>query len=72
MTFNPYLVKFLFAEWSRTATQKTAKKSSVTRLTSLQSSKSNNSSGSSSYLVSDSSDQNNGIGRLSEESQLLD
>lgn len=50
------------SEWSRTATQKTAKKSSVTRITSLHSSKSNNSSGSSSYLVSESSDQMNGFG----------
>ncbi|XP_040907220.1 adhesion G-protein coupled receptor G2 isoform X2 [Toxotes jaculatrix] len=49
------------SEWSRTATQKTVKKSSVTRLTSLQSSKSNNSSSSSSFLVSDSSEQINGI-----------
>lgn len=51
------------SEWSRTATQKTAKKSSVTRLTSLHSSKSsesNNSSSSSSFLVSDSSEQING------------
>ncbi|XP_053296833.1 adhesion G-protein coupled receptor G6 isoform X2 [Pleuronectes platessa] len=40
-------------EWSRTATQKTTKKSSVTRLTSLQSSQSSqsNSSSSSSFLV---------------------
>ncbi|CAB1421267.1 unnamed protein product [Pleuronectes platessa] len=40
-------------EWSRTATQKTRKKSSVTRLTSLQSSQSSqsNSSSSSSFLV---------------------
>ncbi|XP_076606511.1 uncharacterized protein LOC143332675 isoform X2 [Chaetodon auriga] len=50
------------SEWSRTATQKTAKKSSVTRITSLQSSKSNNSSSSSSFLTSDSSEQINGIG----------
>nr|XP_046267471.1 adhesion G-protein coupled receptor G2 [Scatophagus argus]XP_046267472.1 adhesion G-protein coupled receptor G2 [Scatophagus argus] len=50
------------SEWSRTATQKTAKKSSVTRLTSLHSSKSNNSSSSSSFLVSESSEQINGIG----------
>ncbi|XP_070839579.1 adhesion G-protein coupled receptor G2-like [Chaetodon trifascialis] len=50
------------SEWSRTATQKTAKKSSVTRITSLQSSKSNNSSSSSSFLASDSSEQSNGIG----------
>uniref|UniRef100_A0AAV2J9N6 Adhesion G-protein coupled receptor G2 n=1 Tax=Knipowitschia caucasica TaxID=637954 RepID=A0AAV2J9N6_KNICA len=48
------------SEWSRTATQKTAKKSSM--ITSLQSSKSNNSSSSSSYLVSDSSDQMNSYG----------
>ncbi|XP_019108756.2 adhesion G-protein coupled receptor G2 isoform X2 [Larimichthys crocea] len=53
------------SEWSRTATQKTVKKSSVTRLTSLhssESSKSNNSSSSSSFLVSGSSEQINGIG----------
>lgn len=50
-------------EWSRTATQQTRKKSSVTRLTSLQSSESNNTSGSSSCLVSDSSDQSNGISK---------
>ncbi|XP_068571913.1 adhesion G-protein coupled receptor G2 [Cebidichthys violaceus] len=53
------------SEWSRTATQKTAKKSSETRITSLrssESSKSNNSSSSSSFLVSDSSEQINGIG----------
>ncbi|XP_029376060.1 adhesion G-protein coupled receptor G2-like isoform X2 [Echeneis naucrates] len=49
------------SEWSRTATQKTVKKASVTRLTSLHSSKSNNSS-SSTFLVSDSSEQINGIG----------
>lgn len=54
LTFDLHLI---FTEWSRTATQKTAKKSSVTRLTSLQSSKSNNSSSSSSYLVSDSTEQ---------------
>ncbi|KAM6911594.1 adhesion G-protein coupled receptor G2-like [Lycodopsis pacificus] len=51
------------SEWSRTATQKTAKKSSVTRITSLHSSQSNNSSSASSFLASDSSEQvNNGIG----------
>ncbi|KAM7374308.1 hypothetical protein PAMP_006974 [Pampus punctatissimus] len=53
------------SEWSRTATQKTAKKQSVTNLTSFQSSassQSNNSSNSSSFLVSDSSEQLNGIG----------
>ncbi|XP_056253567.1 mucin-2 isoform X3 [Seriola aureovittata] len=50
------------SEWSRTATQKTVKKSSVTRVTSLHSSKSNNSSSSTSFLVSDSSEQINGIG----------
>lgn len=50
-------------EWSRTATQQTRKKSSVTRLTSLQSSQSNNTSGSSSCLVSDASDQINGISK---------
>lgn len=58
------IVGILFTEWSRTATQKTTKKSSVTRLTSLQSSesaKSNNSSSSTSFLVSDASDQITGI-----------
>ncbi|XP_031725131.1 adhesion G-protein coupled receptor G2 [Anarrhichthys ocellatus] len=50
------------SEWSRTATQKTAKKSSVTRITSLHSSQSNNSSSSSSFLASDSSELINGIG----------
>ncbi|TWW74759.1 G-protein coupled receptor G6 [Takifugu flavidus] len=50
------------SEWSRTATQKTGKKSSVTRLTSLQSSQSNNTSSSTSCLVSESSDQNNSVG----------
>ncbi|XP_051257107.1 mucin-3A isoform X2 [Dicentrarchus labrax] len=52
------------SEWSRTATQKTVKKSSVTRVTSLHSSNSstsNNSSNSSTFLVSDSSELN-GIG----------
>ncbi|XP_040006723.1 adhesion G-protein coupled receptor G2 isoform X2 [Xiphias gladius] len=52
------------SEWSCTATQKTVKKSSVTRLTSLHSSKSsqsNNSSSSSTFLVGDSSEQINGI-----------
>ncbi|XP_041808826.1 adhesion G-protein coupled receptor G2 isoform X2 [Chelmon rostratus] len=48
------------SEWSRTATQKTAKKSSVTRITSLKSS--NNSSSSSSFLVSESSEHINGSG----------
>nr|XP_033493087.1 adhesion G-protein coupled receptor G2 [Epinephelus lanceolatus] len=53
------------SEWSRTATQKTVKKSSMTKLRSLNSSKSsqsNNSSSSTSFLVSDSSEQINGIG----------
>ncbi|XP_029303812.1 uncharacterized protein LOC115018749 [Cottoperca gobio] len=53
------------SEWSRTATQKIAKKSSETRVTSLhssQSSQSNNSSSSTSFLVSDSSELNNGVG----------
>ncbi|KAM9348895.1 adhesion G-protein coupled receptor G2 [Symphorus nematophorus] len=61
------------SEWSRTATQKTAKKSSVTRLTSLhssKSSKSNNSSSSSSFLVSDSSEQINGISSPFEDRQI--
>ncbi|XP_069396068.1 adhesion G-protein coupled receptor G2 isoform X2 [Paralichthys olivaceus] len=51
------------SEWSRTATQKNTKKSSVTRLTSLnssQSSQSNNSSSSSSFLAT--SEQTRGIG----------
>ncbi|XP_070700148.1 adhesion G-protein coupled receptor G2 [Pempheris klunzingeri] len=53
------------SEWSRTATQKTAKRLSVTRLTSLHSSnssKSNNSSSSSSFLVSDPPELIGGIG----------
>ncbi|KAG7217312.1 hypothetical protein INR49_027856, partial [Caranx melampygus] len=50
------------SDWSRTATQKTVKKSSVTRLTSLHSSNSNNLSSSTSFLVSDSSDHMNGFG----------
>ncbi|XP_077962857.1 uncharacterized protein LOC120822437 isoform X1 [Gasterosteus aculeatus] len=53
------------SEWSRTATQKTAKKrkSPGTRMPSLRSAtSSNNSSSSSSYLVSDSSELINGIG----------
>lgn len=60
-----FIVGILFTEWSRTATQKTMKKSSVTRLTSLQSSESakSNSSSSTSFLVSDTSDQNNGISK---------
>ncbi|KAM9788959.1 adhesion G-protein coupled receptor G2 [Neosynchiropus ocellatus] len=52
------------SEWSRTATQKTARRSSVTRGTSLPSSKMsqfNNSSSSSSFLVNDN-DSNGGIG----------
>ncbi|XP_010793360.1 G-protein coupled receptor 64 isoform X1 [Notothenia coriiceps] len=52
------------SEWSRTATQKTATKSSVNRVTSLNSSNSsqfNNSSSSSCFLVSDSSELTNGI-----------
>ncbi|KAF7670279.1 hypothetical protein LDENG_00299810 [Lucifuga dentata] len=54
------------SEWSRTATQKTVKKSSLMKLASAQSfkfSQSNNSSSSSSFLVSDSSEQLNGIGK---------
>ncbi|XP_030009686.1 adhesion G-protein coupled receptor G2 isoform X3 [Sphaeramia orbicularis] len=51
------------SEWSRTATQKTMKKSSTTRVTSLSnSSQSHNSSSSSSFLVTDSLEQINGIG----------
>ncbi|XP_047462140.1 adhesion G-protein coupled receptor G2 isoform X2 [Mugil cephalus] len=52
------------SEWSRTATQKTVKKGSLTKLTSLHSnsSRGNNSSSSSSFLVSESSNQMNGIG----------
>ncbi|CAJ1064014.1 adhesion G-protein coupled receptor G2 [Xyrichtys novacula] len=52
------------SDWSRTMTQKTMKKSSVTRLTSKRSSKlsqSKNSSGSSSSLVTDSTEHLNGI-----------
>uniref|UniRef100_A0A3B4TPC9 Adhesion G-protein coupled receptor G2 n=1 Tax=Seriola dumerili TaxID=41447 RepID=A0A3B4TPC9_SERDU len=58
------------SEWSRTATQKTVKKSSVTRVTSLHSSKSNNSSSSTSFLVSDSSEQINGIGSPFEDREI--
>lgn len=54
-------IQILFTEWSRTATQKTAKKSSVTRLTSLQSSESSNSNNSAAFLFSDASDQSNGL-----------
>lgn len=56
------------SEWSRTATQKTVKKSSLTQLTSLHSSKSsnsnnyNNSTTSSTFLVSESSEATHGIG----------
>ncbi|XP_045895829.1 serine-rich adhesin for platelets isoform X2 [Micropterus dolomieu] len=50
------------SEWSRTATQKTVKKSSETRQTPLHSENSNNSSSSSAFLVRDSSQQINGIG----------
>ncbi|KAM4546072.1 uncharacterized protein PAE49_018501 isoform 2-T2 [Odontesthes bonariensis] len=52
------------SEWSRTATQKTVKKGSLTKVTSLQSSnfsRGNNSSSSSSFLASESSEQINGI-----------
>ncbi|KAI9548381.1 hypothetical protein NQZ68_010603 [Dissostichus eleginoides] len=52
------------SEWSRTATQKTATKSSVNRVKSLHSSNSsqfNNSTSSSCFLVSDSSELTNGI-----------
>lgn len=62
----------LVTEWSRTATQQTKKKSSVTRITSFQSSQSNNTSGSSSWLVSDSSDQINGIGKWQTTPDLLE
>ncbi|XP_034406831.1 adhesion G-protein coupled receptor G2 isoform X2 [Cyclopterus lumpus] len=48
------------SEWSRTATQKNAKRSSESRLTSSNSTQSNNSS--SSFLASDSPEQINGIG----------
>lgn len=54
-------IQILFTEWSRTATQKTAKKSSVTRLTSLQSSESSNSNNSAAFLFSEASDQSNGL-----------
>ncbi|XP_068186481.1 adhesion G-protein coupled receptor G2 [Antennarius striatus] len=52
------------SEWSRTATQKTAKKSSVTKATSFHSinSNSNNSTSSSTFLVNGSTDQMNSIG----------
>ncbi|XP_035846784.1 adhesion G-protein coupled receptor G2 isoform X2 [Sander lucioperca] len=52
------------SEWSRTATQKTVKKSSVTRLRSHHSSNSSQSNNlsSSSFLANDSSEQINGIG----------
>uniref|UniRef100_A0AAX7TV79 Adhesion G-protein coupled receptor G2 n=1 Tax=Astatotilapia calliptera TaxID=8154 RepID=A0AAX7TV79_ASTCA len=51
------------SEWSRTATQKTAKKSSLTNNTSLHSSTSRgNNSSSSSFLNSDISEQSDGIG----------
>ncbi|XP_019219702.1 adhesion G-protein coupled receptor G2 isoform X1 [Oreochromis niloticus] len=51
------------SEWSRTATQKTAKKSSLTNNTSLHSSTSRgNNSSSSSFLNSDFSEQSDGIG----------
>lgn len=62
---SPLSCKISSTEWSRTATQKTVKKLSMTRITSLHSSKSsqsNNSSSSSSFLVSDSSELN-GIGK---------
>uniref|UniRef100_A0A8C2ZVZ9 Si:dkey-259j3.5 n=1 Tax=Cyclopterus lumpus TaxID=8103 RepID=A0A8C2ZVZ9_CYCLU len=49
------------SEWSRTATQKNAKRSSESRLTSSNSTQSNNSS--SSFLASDSPEQINGIGK---------
>lgn len=66
VSFHCYFVKCLFTDWSRTATQKTAKKLSATRLTPLNSTKSsqsNKSTSSTSYLVSDSSEQLNGIGK---------
>ncbi|XP_074528512.1 adhesion G-protein coupled receptor G2 [Halichoeres trimaculatus] len=49
------------SDWSRTATQKTMKKSSVTRLTPERTSKQSNNSSSSSFLVSDSSEHIDGI-----------
>ncbi|XP_008294812.1 G-protein coupled receptor 64 [Stegastes partitus] len=55
------------SEWSRTATQKTVKKSSLTKLTSLHSSNSsnsnnyNNSTSSSTFLVSESSEPSHGV-----------
>ncbi|XP_028277260.1 mucin-5AC [Parambassis ranga] len=62
------------SEWSRTATQKTVRKLSLTKLTSLQSSNSsrgNNSSSSSSFLVSDSSEQINGIGSPFDDAAII-
>ncbi|XP_076024685.1 adhesion G-protein coupled receptor G2 isoform X2 [Genypterus blacodes] len=50
------------SEWSRTATQKTAKKSSLSRPTMVQSFKSIHSNTSSSFLVNDSPEQLNGTG----------
>nr|XP_029133071.1 adhesion G-protein coupled receptor G2 [Labrus bergylta] len=49
------------SEWSHTATQKTMKKSSVTRLTPDRSSKLSQTNSSSSFLVPDPSEQLNGI-----------
>uniref|UniRef100_A0AAQ5Z8E1 Uncharacterized protein n=1 Tax=Amphiprion ocellaris TaxID=80972 RepID=A0AAQ5Z8E1_AMPOC len=57
------------SEWSRTATQKTVKKSSLSKLTSLHSSNSsnsnkyNNSTSSSTFLFSESSEATHGIGK---------
>lgn len=61
VTFELHLATFVLTEWSRTATQKTVKKSNVSRQTPLHSSTSNNSS--SSFLASDSSDQMNGTSK---------
>ncbi|XP_072230533.1 uncharacterized protein [Leuresthes tenuis] len=49
------------SEWSRTATQKTGRNASVSKMTSLHSLHGNNSSISSSFLASGSSEQMNGI-----------
>ncbi|XP_041863594.1 adhesion G-protein coupled receptor G2 isoform X2 [Melanotaenia boesemani] len=50
------------SEWSRTATQKITKKSSLSKMTSLHSSNSSRGNNSTSFLVSDSLEQLNGIG----------
>ncbi|XP_028450832.1 adhesion G-protein coupled receptor G2 isoform X1 [Perca flavescens] len=61
------------SEWSRTATQKTVKKSSGTRLRSHHSSNSaqSNNFSSSSFLANDSSEQINGIGSPFEDRSII-